>query len=618
MLQENIQLLNRLPFTFSFSSVGQEDFHYHKEMEMLLVLKGETKCKIHNVLYSLSEGDLLIIDTQDMHRIFDSSPDVLMLDMYIDLQFYTDLYPNIDYMIFACEDYSKTSSLKYHDLQKKVSVLKHHMAEIVLAYINDEANTSLHMESINNLIFTLVNQFQGFFIEDYKFKADTGSPSDIDLNRLYKIIKYIYLNYNKKITLEDLADIVYLNTFYISHLIKNTSGLSFQNFLNYIRIEYAEKLLVDSQMNLTQISESCGFSSLSYFNKCFKTWYKITPAQYRKQLVRYERIYHKGYPQETALSLLEKYILSSHWDKNHELVAKYSHHIFIPVKSSFKIGKPINTAFPLEIFLDKDEDVFMLNYKKNEVKELNPNSIILNYKQLISHRSQTESVNLIHTIHSLGFPLKISNFQKNSNLYIKNLMNTMGIPLVSNMEHSLKCKESPTTQGIKHTVSSAFAYVYRYPGKPIKLTGETNSLFTPQGLLTPFYYTYQNISKIGGCITEQREQYMVAKDDEAIYILIFQKDEDTKLKVHIHINEIDGKQLIIKKSFSKNHSCYKILRSFNNPLFLSDKVSFHINDFTKGRTDLLFEDVAQSYDMNFDVDPDSIMFIEIRKDPQCI
>ncbi|NLV67939.1 MAG: hypothetical protein GXY14_09740, partial [Spirochaetes bacterium] len=62
---------------------------------------------------------MLIIDTKDMHRIFDSSPDVLMLDMYVDLEYYSDLYPDIDYMIFACEDYSKSSTIKYQDLQKR-------------------------------------------------------------------------------------------------------------------------------------------------------------------------------------------------------------------------------------------------------------------------------------------------------------------------------------------------------------------------------------------------------------------------------------------------------------------------------------------------------------------
>ena len=110
MLLETVEYKSDLPFTISFSNVAEEYFHYHNEMEMLFALKGTTKCQIHNVLYTLKEGDLLIVDTTDMHRIFDSSEDILMLDMYIYLQFFTDLYPDIDYMFFACEAYRKSSS----------------------------------------------------------------------------------------------------------------------------------------------------------------------------------------------------------------------------------------------------------------------------------------------------------------------------------------------------------------------------------------------------------------------------------------------------------------------------------------------------------------------------
>lgn len=610
MLLENIQLIDKLPFAFAFSNVAEEDFHYHNEMEMLLVLKGKTKCKIHNVLYTLNEGDILIIDTQDMHRIFDSSPDILMLDMYVDLQFYTDLYPDIDYMIFACEDYSKTSSLKYQDLQKKVSVLKHHMAKTALACINNKDDFSLHMDCIDNLIFTLVNQFQGFFIEDYKFKADTGSPSDIDLNRLYKIIKYIYLNYDKKITLEDLSDIVFLNPYYVSHLIKNTSGLSFQNFLNYIRLEYAEKLLVNSPLNLTQISQACGFSSLSYFNKCFKTWYKVTPAQYRKQLVRHERRYHRSYPREKAISLLEKYLLASHQERNRELIAKYSHHIFIPVKKDFKAGRSLKKQFPLRILLSKDEDITMFNYRRNEIQKLIPASILLDYQHLIKPRKRTESINLIHTISSLGFPVEIFNSGADLELQIKNMVKSMNISVL-NANCKIKSFDSKDGKNLYYTAASAFNDLYKNTGSAIELSGASIALFTPEGLLTPYYYIYSTLSQMDGLITEQRDQYLIVRNDKAIYIIIFHKDRDSKLKVHIHINDIFGNYIIARKSFARDHNCYDLLKYLDCPAALTNNMKTYINDYTKGMINLCFVDATGSHDMNFDMDPCSIMFIEI-------
>ena len=58
-------------------------------------------------------------------------------------------------MIFACEDYSKTSTLKYQDLQRKVSVLKHYVAKTALTYFNEPNNRQLLMDCINDLVLPL-------------------------------------------------------------------------------------------------------------------------------------------------------------------------------------------------------------------------------------------------------------------------------------------------------------------------------------------------------------------------------------------------------------------------------------------------------------------------------
>ena len=588
MLLENIEYPNSLPFYISFSNVAEEDFHYHNELEMLLVLRGTTKCKIHNVLYTLSEGDVLIIDTLDMHRIFDSSPDILILDTYIDLSVYDELYPNIEYMIFACEDYSKASSLKYQDLQKKVSILKNHIAKTALAYMNDRDDVPILMDCMNDLIFTLVNQFQGFLIEDNKFKADTGGPGDIDLSRLYTIIKYIYLNYNKKITLEDLADIVYLNPYYISHLIKNTSGLSFHNFLSYVRLEYAEKHLVESQLTLTQISESCGFSSPSYFNKCFKNWYGMTPSQYRARLNPCERRFHGPVSKETAISLLRSYLMKRHERGDSDLLSMSSHHIFIPIKANFRSGKAFRKAFPLKIRLSSFEEILMLSYQKDNIKMLDPHSIFLDYKAIKEKHSSEEVLSILSMLQSSGLPVQVTE---------------------TGTDHPIK-----ETTSDANTVCSAYANIMKNPDQYLSLSGTAASaaLFTPEGLLTPYYSVYSVFSQINGTITGQRDQYMIIKSDEAIYVLIVQKDKESKLKAHINIKDIKGKKIVIEKCFTQGQSCYETLRTLDYPTIPDLPLKNCINAISAGTVRLTSFDVKESLDLNFELEPGAFTFIEIR------
>ena len=85
MLPEHVDYYDNLPFSISFTNIKQEGPHYHKEMEMVLVLQGTVSYKVHHQNYHLKSGDLLVVDTEDLHHIYDSSKDVLMLTIYIDL-----------------------------------------------------------------------------------------------------------------------------------------------------------------------------------------------------------------------------------------------------------------------------------------------------------------------------------------------------------------------------------------------------------------------------------------------------------------------------------------------------------------------------------------------------
>ena len=107
MLLEHINYHNDLPFSIEFSNIAQENPHYHKEMEMTLLLRGTASYKIQHQNYLLNAGDIIIVDTEDLHRIYDSSDDALMLTMHVNLEYFTELYPNIDFMIFACEECGK-------------------------------------------------------------------------------------------------------------------------------------------------------------------------------------------------------------------------------------------------------------------------------------------------------------------------------------------------------------------------------------------------------------------------------------------------------------------------------------------------------------------------------
>ena len=166
------------------------------------------------------QGQIIVVDTWDLHRIVESSKDVVMLTFHVDLEQFANIYPNIEFMIFACGGGSNETPEHRQRMQNKIALLADHVAEIMMICQNDGDNSLLLNRKIHQFIQIMVNQFQGFVIEDNEFRAGDDDVNPMDLDRMYRIISYMYTHYTEKITLQDLAKMEHLNMYYISHVIR--------------------------------------------------------------------------------------------------------------------------------------------------------------------------------------------------------------------------------------------------------------------------------------------------------------------------------------------------------------------------------------------------------------
>lgn len=94
---------------------------------------------------------------------------------------------------------------------------------------------------------------------------------------------YIQKNYANKITLAELSMYLHCSTVTLTEHFRREFGITIFTYLNRKRLEQAEKLLVFSDANITEIAEKCGFSDANYFFLQFKKKHGISPSAYRKQ-----------------------------------------------------------------------------------------------------------------------------------------------------------------------------------------------------------------------------------------------------------------------------------------------------------------------------------------------
>ena len=100
-------------------------------------------------------------------------------------------------------------------------------------------------------------------------------------NAIHQATLYIRQHYAEKITLNDVAKMVYLSPAYFSRVFKKETGTTFNSFLNEVRIEKSKSLLRNNDLKMVDIALMVGFESQSYFTKVFKKPTGVSPLQYR-------------------------------------------------------------------------------------------------------------------------------------------------------------------------------------------------------------------------------------------------------------------------------------------------------------------------------------------------
>lgn len=99
--------------------------------------------------------------------------------------------------------------------------------------------------------------------------------------RIQKAKEFIDLNYDKKITIDDMAKSAYISKYHFSRLFKESTGESPYKYLCMYRIEKAKDLLISTPLSVNEIAVRVGFDDVSSFIYSFKKHMYVSPLQFR-------------------------------------------------------------------------------------------------------------------------------------------------------------------------------------------------------------------------------------------------------------------------------------------------------------------------------------------------
>ncbi len=227
----------------SYNEKVSEEWHYHENIHLSSILVGGNRESRKNNDLTVVPGKIMTYRAGEIHRNRNTAHPSLNLNIELLPNFFDDriLFSNLKH-----DDFSYLSTIKiYHELS-----------------INDAFST----QSIHEMITALFSEFPSEYM-----------PKWIDeLKTLINDRWYEFL------TLEDISNELHLHPVSISKGFSKFTGSTLSNYMRIVKMKRAVQLVFDTELSLTEIAHTCGFSDQSHMCRLFKLHTGFSPKSLRR------------------------------------------------------------------------------------------------------------------------------------------------------------------------------------------------------------------------------------------------------------------------------------------------------------------------------------------------
>ncbi len=240
--------------------------HWHDHYEIEYIVSGSGKQILNGVEYPLSEGMIHFLTPTDFHEIIVGSKLEIIkfnfreenVDSFI-LSTLIGLCGNTS-IIFSGEEKKTIESLidmclKHTEIYKDSAYLSHMIKKLLECILLD--------------------------IIEHLGETEHRVENSVSENNIQKVLLYIHNHFKEPLELSTVAAAVHYSPQYLSKLFHRTMGITFKEYVTNLRMNYASQLLINTQMEIVEISREAGFGTRQNFTKEFKRFYSYSPSEYR-------------------------------------------------------------------------------------------------------------------------------------------------------------------------------------------------------------------------------------------------------------------------------------------------------------------------------------------------
>lgn len=244
------------------------NMHWHERVEFMLVTSGTLHFRLNSFETLLTEGQLAIVTPHAQHYALTGQGGCSLKTLMFDVETFYNQLPITEHFFKPLVDQS-VSFVPYTDHPDVIRVMK----SIVEKSTDEDALAPLFRVGKIYELITLL----------YRHCLVERESEALTQNQLQDVLDYINVHFCENISSADLAKKFGYSEGYFCRHFKVVTGLSPMIYIRILRLEKARELLQSGQHSFSEIASRCGFSSPTYFTRCFKSHFEMTPSEYLRQ-----------------------------------------------------------------------------------------------------------------------------------------------------------------------------------------------------------------------------------------------------------------------------------------------------------------------------------------------
>ena len=271
-----------------FSRVKREfsfPLHYHEEMELNLILNAKGARRIvGDHIDSIDDLELVLVGPNVYHAWFTHqcmSEEI----REVTIQWHKDLFE--DKLLRR----NQLSFIRSMMERSQKGILFSRETTKLLAPRLISLNQKNGFDGVLELLSILHDLSTSRNMRTLSDGSFTNQHFTYNSRRIEKAFEYMNTNYDKPITLGEVAKLVSMTDVSFSRFIKKRTGNTFVDSLNEIRLGHASRMLIDTTHSIAEISYHCGFNNISNFNRIFKKKKTCTPKEFRENFTSGSRVF---------------------------------------------------------------------------------------------------------------------------------------------------------------------------------------------------------------------------------------------------------------------------------------------------------------------------------------